>query len=196
MTGGASTGAASSAVSIALPLPSKTSPGIAGGEGGVTTARCWSTGDVDPAGARDARGGDGSGQRWVCPSRVGLDSRFPAWFLSLEVPKGELGPGGMLSHVGGAGCTSQSGAHRAFLLRLPSPESKGSLGWKPGLSISPAEEKAGWQSPFSTDPSSAGPLPVVPGPAAAEGTVLKPQPRSPAWTGTPACLSTAESSML
>lgn len=83
-TGGASTGAASSAVSIPLPLPCKTSPGVAGG------SQQHSAGPQETSWAQLARTGDGSGQRWLCPSCVGLDSCFLACFLGLAVPKGEL----------------------------------------------------------------------------------------------------------
>lgn len=79
----------------------------------------------------------------------------------------------------------------------PFPQkSQGSLGWKPGLSVAHAEEKAQWQSPVCTDLSSAGLLPVVLGLAEAEGTVIKLLLWSPAQTRTPVRLSTAELLML
>lgn len=94
-----------------------------------------------------------------------------------------MSPGEMLSYLSSVrrvGCTSQSRAHDAFLLRLPPSqpsalESKGSLGWKLGLSVAHAEEKAQWQSPICIDLSSAGLL-VALWPAAAEGTATKPLP--------------------
>lgn len=75
-------------------------------------------------------------------------------------------------------------------------ESKGSWGWKPGLSMAYAEEEGQWQSLVCTDLSSAGLLPVVLGLAEAEGTVIKLLPRSPVQTRTAVRTSTAELLML
>lgn len=175
-TGGASTGAASSAVSISLPLSWHS--------WGVTTARCWSTGDVPgSAGTRDAQGMAAARDVSV-HHELGLTPASPHASWAWRCQRESLSPGKILSYlssVGGVECASQSRAHHAFLLRLPpsqpSPqESKGSLGWKPGLSVAHAEEKAQWQSPVCTDLSSAGFLLVIPGLAAAEGTVTEPLP--------------------
>ena len=151
---------------------------------GVTTARCWSTRDVPgSAGTRDAQGMAVARDGFV-HHMLGLTPASPHASWAWRCRRESLSPGEILSYlssVGGVGCASQSGAHHAFLLRLPlsqpSPqESKGSLGWKPGLSVAYAEEKAQWQSPVCTDLSSGGLLLVIPGPAAAEGTVIKPLP--------------------
>lgn len=133
-TGGASTAAASSAVSIPLPHPAKTSPGI------VTTARCWSTGDVPgSAGTCDAQGMAAARGGFV--HHIGLDFCFTTCFLGLVVSKGKLVSWrGIILPVqcGRQGMSLPKQSTSCFSIRTPLPnpspqESKGSLGWKPGL---------------------------------------------------------------
>lgn len=102
---------------------------------GVTTARCWSTGDVPgSAGTCDAQGMAAARGGFV--HHIGLDFCFTTCFLGLVVPKGKLVSWrGIILPVqcGREGMSLPKQSTSCFSIRTPLPdpspqESKGSLG--------------------------------------------------------------------
>lgn len=171
-TGGASTGAASSAVSILL-----------------QNLSCHSWGGHSSKGRVHRR----------CPWH--WEWQWPEVTLSIMIPASPCASWAWQSWGESSPPREVLSCLRAEHIHLhscqPFPqESKGSWGWKPGLSMAHAEEEGQWQSLVCTDLSSAGLLPVVLGLAEAEGTVIKLLPWSPVQTRTAVRTSTAELLML